>query len=179
MISTSVGEWEIIAADGDLPLIYKHYAANADYAEEIDLRNSEGRLFFFGVRRGNRGWPSLVSAQRYVDARRSFTPCVLLVPETSLVFVGAGERLLCYDADKGEKLWEDFTPIGFWGWRNCSSFVLMSAELEFGVWNQFGKKLWSISVEPPWSLEVVNSVVQLDVMGNIRKYRLADGEQVE
>lgn len=57
--------------------------------------------------------------------------------------------------------------FGFWGWCNCFFFVFMLVELEFGVWNQFGKKLWLILVELFWSFEVVNFVVQLDVMGNI------------
>lgn len=102
-----------------------------------------------------------------------------MISETSLVFIGAGERLLCYDINRKIRLWEDVTDLGFWGWRQSGPFILMSAETEFGVWNQSGERLWSTFVEPPWNYVIKGEVVKLDVMGDVRTHRLSDGTQLK
>ncbi|WP_243611665.1 hypothetical protein [Shimia aestuarii] len=176
-----LGEWELWIEDGNLPSIFAAYLENAVFADQIDLANAEGRFHFFGVTKSEtrNGWPSVVVAQRYRDAQQSFSPGILLVPDTSLVFIGAGERLLCYNIEEKTRLWEDETHLGFWRWSQSGSYVLMSAETEFGVWRQSGEKLWSTFVEPPWTFEIKGQNVQLDVMGSIRNHQLSDGKQVD
>lgn len=41
----------------------------------------------------------------------------------------------------------------------------MAAELELAAWTSSGEKLWTTVVEPPWSYQVFDDLVQLDVMG--------------
>ncbi|MEL6839768.1 MAG: hypothetical protein AAFP85_10775 [Pseudomonadota bacterium] len=180
MLSIMVDDWELRIQDGDLPSIFTAYLDHADYVDKIDLDNPEGRFLFFGaLNRGQEdGWPSIISAQKYRDERRTFTPGFLVVPNTSLVFVGAGERLLCYDVQNKTRLWEDETTFGFWAWRRFDRYVLMSAEIEFGVWDQHGKKLWTVFVETPWGYEVKNDYVELNVMGTRTIYKLSDGAKV-
>ena len=81
-----------------------------------------------------------------------FDPGLLLVPETGVLFLGAGERLLAYGLDQPRRLWEDTAEVGFWGWGRFGETVLMSAELELAAWDTSGRKLWTTSVEPPLEL---------------------------
>ncbi len=181
MISIKMEDWELRIEDGSLPSIFTSYLKNAEFVDQIDVNNDEGRFLFLGVCNGvtKSGWPSVIIAQRYQDHRQTFSPGFLVVPDTSLIFLGAGERLLCYDLEKKVRLWEDETDGGFWGWSESGSYILMSAELEFGVWEQSGKKLWSTFVEPPWSFEIKEQIVELDVMGAIQNFRISDGVKLD
>lgn len=180
MNSITIGDWILSVEDGSLPQSFASYLKHAAFVDQFDLNSADGRFFFLGISKGETGdsWPSVVVAQKYNDAQQAFSPSILLVPDTSLVFVGAGERLLCYNVEEQRRLWEDETHCGFWTWSRSGSYVLMSAELEFGVWSQSGEKLWSTFVEPPWSFDVNDQVVELEVMGDTRKHLLSDGTQV-
>jgi hypothetical protein len=116
----------------------------------------------------------LIVTQRYQPAGSGFTPGVLIVPDTGLILIGAGCRLLAYSSsdDRWTRLWVD-TAEWFWGWRQHGQFVLMSAELELAAWTTAGEKLWSTPVEPPWSYTVEGSTLNLDVMGAVRQFPLA------
>jgi len=176
-----VGNWEIWIEDGSLPRLYERFIEEAEFVDEVDIENPEGRLHFLGVHSAgsSSGWPSIIVAQKYQDAQQAFRPGVLVVPETSLVFIGAGERILCYDIQKRERIWQDHTQLGFWGWSQLGEYVLMSAELEFGVWTQNGEKLWTTFVEPPWDFKVLGQTVELNIMGAPRHLNLADGKPVD
>jgi hypothetical protein len=69
------------------------YREHARLAEEFDLDSTGGATCFFGVGDASADSPTLVVAQRYVPAGYSFYPGILIVPETGVVFIGAGERL--------------------------------------------------------------------------------------
>ena len=77
--------------------------------------------------------------------------------------MGAGNRLLAYDLSKPNRIWEDVTWIGFWGWKQHGDVVLMSAETELAAWRTNGEKLWSTEVEPPWYYSIKNGHVELEV----------------
>ena len=116
LISIVQGRWELHVQYGDLPTLYTSYAEHASFVDEIDIHDAEGRFLFLGVSkpRDNQGWPSLVVSQKYEDAQQTWNPGFCLLPDTSLVFIGAGKRLLCYDIKKRQKLWEDAADCGFW-----------------------------------------------------------------
>ena len=175
-----MGDWEVLIEDGSLPPIFSSYVEHAEFIDQVGLDEVEGRILFLGISHqpSTAGWPSVVIALKYPDARQTFRPGILLLPDPSLVFIGAGERLLCYDIKQKIRLWEDRTDCGFWGWQQSGPYVLMSAELEFGVWGQSGEKLWTTFVEPPWGFEVKGAIVELDVMGQRRVYQLSDGIEV-
>ena len=164
MFSTSFGDYSVLCSAG-LPEIYSHFVERARLTEEFDLRESDGEICFVGVARDS-SWPFLVVAQHYLPAGGGFHPGILIVAETNVAFVGAGERLLAYDLVAPKRLWEDAADCGFWSWARHDSYVLMSAELELAAWDLDGTKLWSTFVEPPWEYEVRAGQVELDVMGN-------------
>jgi hypothetical protein len=173
MFSVSFGEYTVLCSAG-LPEIYQHYVERARLTEEFDLRESDGEICFLGVGRGS-SWPFLVVAQRYAPAGYGFNPGILLIPETDVVLVGAGDRLLAYDLVAPKRLWEDAADCGFWSWARNQTYVLMSAELELAAWDLQGKKLWSTFVEPPWEYEVNDGLVELDVMGNKSSFPVSLG----
>jgi hypothetical protein len=154
--------------------MYHSYRQHAVLAQEFGLDQSDGEACFVAV--GSSGdWPSLVVAQRFSPCSGGFDPGVLLVPETGVFFVGAGERLLAYTLQGPARLWEDQANTGFWSWQQHGNFVLMAAELELAAWDTHGKKLWTTFVEPPWTYRVEGEGVHLDVMGSRSSFLIADG----
>jgi hypothetical protein len=120
----------------------------------------------------------LVIAQRFVPGEDSgFHPGALIVPETDILFVEGGERILAYDLMKPSRIWEDTADTGFWSWDRFGDFILMSAELEMAAWDTSARKLWTTFVDPPWSYTVKNGTVYLDVMGEKRRFPLVAGPE--
>ena len=99
----------------------------------------------------------------------------MLVPETDLLLLGAGDRLLAYRLDLPEQLWEDVADAGFWFWARFEDVIVMSAELEMAAWDIHGHKLWSMFVEPPWHYAISEAEVLLSVMGRTRTFSLRTG----
>jgi len=175
--TVAVGNWTLLIEDGSLPKIYDSYVKNAAFVDQVKPSTPEGRDLFLGVCDGGRShsWPEIVITQRYEDASGTFHPGFLVVPENSILFIGAGERLLGYNVERRERVFEDRTDCGFWGWTRQEDYVLMSAELEFGVWRKTGEKLWSTFVEPPWSFNLSGENVELNIMGQVKTFRLETG----
>jgi len=161
-----VGEYSLTCHSPGLPNLYDEYVKRAKVADEIDLRNSEGTPAFLAIGKPNE-WPFLVIAQRCMPGEdAAFHPGALLAQETNVLFVGGGERLLAYDLTTLRRIWTDTADIGFWRWDRYGDVILMSAELEFAAWDSRGQKLWTTFVEPPWSYEVKDGKILLDIMGN-------------
>ena len=166
MIQVAIGQYHLSLTYTGLPITYEHYVKQAQFVDEFDLKVSDPytALCFVGVGH-QRSWPSLVVTQSYSPSS-GFHPGVLVVPETQLLFIGAGERLLLYDLVQYKRLWQDETEIGFLGWQRHGDYVIMSAELELAAWATTGEKLWTTFVEPPWDYSVENGQIMLDIMGN-------------
>src|SRR5215218_3753618 len=164
MVAVSIGKQTVLVSPGPLPVTYAGYRQHARLAEEFDLDAPAGEVCLVAVGTAGRDWPLRVVAQRFSPAEVGFDPGVLLVPETQVVFIGAGTRLLAYSLYGPRRLWEDTAQVGFWRWQRHGNYVLMSAELELAAWEINGRKLWSTSVEPPWSYAVDGRRVLLDVM---------------
>jgi hypothetical protein len=103
---------------------------------------------------------------------------LLLIEETGVLFIGAGERLLAYDLSRPRRLWVDTAAIGFWSWDRHGDVVLMSAELELAAWSVEGEKLWSHFVEPPWDYALERETVRVNVMGTVTALHLSTGVEV-
>lgn len=174
MFQVTIGEYYLNLVSEGLPYLYNEYKRRAILIDEIDIRNSEGKNCFVSVGKNN-DWPFLVVAQRYSPAGYGFSPGALLVPETKLLFIGAGERLLAYDLEIPKRIWNDSTYCGFFNWKQFNRIILMSAELELAAWEINGKKLWSTFVEPPWGYQVKDNKVVLDVMGKISTFNIELG----
>jgi hypothetical protein len=153
---------------------YRQLASTAKLVDEIDLRRAEGRPCSFTV--AERGTTLIVGSFRY-ELGGGVGPAIALLPEAHTLFIGAGGEIFCYELSGPSRLWHDTADTGIWGWEVVSDTVLMSAELEFGAWDQAGQKLWSTFVEPPWSYQADRGHVTLDVMGKVSRFGLRAGPQ--
>ncbi len=175
MFEVTYDEFTVLCQSSGFPGLYSEYRNNAVLAEEFDLEDrDEAKWCFLGVRRGSK-WPFLTVAQKYWPDGAGFEPGALLVPETSTLFIGAGERLLAYDLKAPKRLWLDSADTGFWQWDRQSDFVLMAAELEFAAWTKEGTKLWTTFVEPPWDYVLTQDSGVLDIMGKKMPFTLLHG----
>lgn len=136
-----------------------------------------GRWFSLRVSHEDLVQPILDFGRRLQPAGGGFEPGVLLVPETSVLFVGGGDRVWAFDLEGGCRLWEQEAEFGFWGWERSDGVVLMAAELAFAAWDVSGTKLWETFVEPPWVYRVDRGEVELDVMGSVRRFDLRRGPE--
>ncbi len=181
MLTVEAGDWRLLIEDGGLPDLYQSYVGNAVFVDRVVPVKDGGRDLFVAIKaKADRAgashlWPEMVITQRYQDAQGTLRPGILLVPEASMLFVGAGECLLGYNLLSRKRVFEDWTECGFFGWSRQGDYILMSAELEFAVWKVTGEKLWSTFVEPPWSWEVSGMNVKLDVMGRRKALLLETG----
>lgn len=177
MFRLTVDSYTVLISD-HLPLQDKIYR---DHASLIEHRAShtpglQKDFLYLAVSQSSHEFPFLVVTQHYTPGPDAgFYPGVLLLPETSLLFVGAGERLLAYCLDRQSLLWEDYADTGFWGWETYQDVLLMSAELELAVWNNRGEKLWSTFVEPPWSYRLDENTIHIGVMGSVASFPLYEG----
>lgn len=177
MFEVTLNEFTILCHPTTLPELYEEYRKRAALHEEFDLEERDnGRRCFVGVRKES-GWPFLTIAQTHSPAGYGFNPGVLLVPETSTLFIGAGERLLAYDLREPKRLWTDWANVGFWHWKRHGNVVLMSAEIEFAAWTLEGVKLWTTFVEPPWHFALHGDLVTLDVMGKKTSFSVLRGPE--
>jgi hypothetical protein len=174
MFRVAVAGYSLLVHRGPLPQIHAEYRRRALLAEEFHVSGSDGEACLVAV--GVAGdWPALVVAERFSPCAGGFDPGVLLVPETRVLFIGAGTRLLAYDLESPRRLWEYAADFGFWSWDRHGDVVLMSAEPELAAWDTAGRKLWTTFVEPPWTYRVVADTVRLDVMGRETDFPLDHG----
>lgn len=176
-MAVAVGETRILVGltPPDILGVFRQHAELVEHFPVSDDGSAAG-YFFVAVDDGG-DWPRLVVTQRYTPVGPGFTPGVLFVPEHRQLFIGAGTRLVAYEARSGRwrRCWEDEAEFGFWNWRRHNDVVIMSAELELAAWSADGAKLWTTFVEPPWSYRVVADQVLLDVMGVVRTFDLRSG----
>lgn len=184
MISITYGLYTLSCTTHHLPEMYDNYCRHAELVSEYDLGEpnetpqSESPCFI-GISRSGRhgGWPFLVIAQNYSPDCAGFHPSAIIIPETNILMLGAGTRLLAYTLNPPRLLWEDDADFGFWGWERHGDIVLMAAELEMAAWDTQGRKMWSRYVEPPWSYHVEEGVVMLDIMGSHSQFPLLTGPE--
>lgn len=173
MVRLSIARFVVVCESNGAPACYDHYKRHAMLAHEYGIGDHEGAPWFVGVGHGN-GWP-ILTAMGTSRASSVFNLCVAIVPETEMLFIGAGERLLAYRLDVPELLWEDRTEFGAWSWHRHGDVMVLSAELELAAWSLEGEKLWSTFVEPPWDYTVDGDTLHLDVMERKSSFSLHTG----
>ena len=183
MHQVTIGNWSMEIQVGDRPLHFDGLVERSRLADDLDLTSGPGRTLFLAVYGpGNSkletSEPTVALAMRYEPYDFGFYPGFLIVPETSMLFVGAGTRLIAYDLNAPTRLWTDEANCGFWRWGRNRDHIWMEAELEFAVWSSAGEKLWTTFVEPPWFAQVNGEEVVLDVMGVKRTHRMTDGKEI-
>ena len=177
MFTITVGDYAITVQRGSLPAIYDDYKKHATLVEEFHLRPRDGELCFLSVSHVQH-WPFLVVAQRFEMSEGGFDPGALVIPETKTVFLGAGRRLLAYQLDPPQRLWEDTTDAGFLEWSRHGDTVLMSGELELIAYDLHGSKRWTMPLEPAWAYNVTDDMLHLNVMGRHTGFPLKQGPEV-
>lgn len=171
--AVNIGDWRVNVATDFAPLIYDKYVSHAALVDEINLDGS-GRYFLAAVSNGPSSWPELVVALRYQPDVGGFDPAVAVTG--SCVFVGAGNTALCYVRQPNwRRLWTEELYLGFWGWALHADTVLLEGELTFAAWDVEGSPLWKTFVKPPWTYEVDNDRVALDIMGSLSTFDLRAG----
>jgi len=173
MFRIAVAQYSLLCSSGKtMPNLYGTYGQRAKLIDRFLMDDSMADTFFLAVA-GHDDWPFLVVVQDYSPA--VFEPGAVIVPETGLLMIGAGERLLAYDLGGPTRLWEDKADTGFWAWKRYDQIIVMSAELELAAWDIHGNKKWSTFVEPPWEYRVEHGIVSLDVMGTKSSFPLDTG----
>jgi hypothetical protein len=174
MLTIATNHYTLLCCEAE-PGIHNAYAERAKLAEKFDYAEHRPGFCWVAARPANAAWPTLVVEQRYSPAGFGFDPGLLIIPETEILLLGAGTRLLAYDLAGPARLWEDDADHGFWSWGRHDGTILMSAELELAAWDLNAKKLWTTYVEPPWEYRVDGGTVHLDVMGEKSAFPLATG----
>jgi hypothetical protein len=156
------GPYTISLADS-LPPMYYSYCRHARLVDTFEMEGAFSALCYLAVARGH-GWPFLIVAQRYSPGPQSgFYPGVLFIPETHLLLLGAGERLLAYTLDQPARLWVCELSGGFWQWERSQDRVVMSSENELAVWDINGRKRWDFAVEPPWHYAIEGDTIHVSM----------------
>ncbi|QUD89857.1 hypothetical protein [Phenylobacterium montanum] len=174
MLAVGADRYNIQGAVGALPILYNEIVERAELHDNFGVGEADGEPVFIAVTRDDAGWPYLALSLRCMPIA-GFNPGVFLIPETDVLLIGSGERLLAYDLKAPRKLWEDSTMCGFWRWSRHADIVLMSAELELAAYSLQGERLWSRLVEPPWDYSISGAQIHLDVMGKKSEFSLVSG----
>lgn len=178
MAEVQVGDYRLRIFEDGVPADWTGLRASAALFDEYDVQSREPGPVGVVVLSTPQA-RELVVAQRHEPSGPGFPLGVLLVPETGLLLIGAGERLLAYDVRVPERLWEDRAEFGFWAFARHGDVILMLDELELAAWTTESHKLWTMFVEPPWTYTVSGQTMTLDVMGQVRSLDLRTGTLVK
>ena len=176
MLTLATERYSLSCAEAP-PELRDAYVEKAKLVEQLDLKEHRAGYCWVAVCPAAEPWPTLVVEQRYSPAGYGFFPGLLLLPETEILLVGAGTRLLAYDLRGPARLWEGHAESGFWRWNRHGDHILMSAELELAAWDLHAQKLWTAYVEPPWDYRIEDGNVHLDVMGEKSVFPLVTGRR--
>jgi hypothetical protein len=178
MFQIVVNGYTLSCFSGGLPEHYAIYREKAKLVDEIDLKREvsfSADVCFLAVQKGV-DWPFLIVAQKYAPSGLGGSyPQALVIPETDMLFLGAGERVLTYRLAPLEKVGQGSAEHGFHTFERSGEYVIMSAELAIGVWTIQGKPQWSQFVEPPWTYRVEKETMSVDVMGHVLSFPLPTG----
>jgi hypothetical protein len=178
MFRFTCGPYTISLADS-LPPTYYSYSQRARLVETFELEGELGSLCYLSVARGHH-WPFLMVAQRYNPGPQSgFYPGVLYIPETQILFLGTGSRLLAYTLEQPARIWENHLTGGFWQWERLHDRVIMSCENGLVVWDTDAQKRWTYFVEPPWHYSVDGDIISVHFDGRQTELNCERGVVIE
>jgi len=97
---------------------------------------------------------------------------LLFVPETGILFAGAGTTAVAIDVNKGRRIWTDGKSDLIWCWLRAGDVMVLVDELELTAYDLHASKLWRTYIEPPHDVRVVGDElhVSADRLGAIRNY---------
>lgn len=112
--------------------------------------------------------PNTLSVVRVGEARLdvwwerhtcSLPPHVLLVPETSVLFVGAGTTVVAVKVPEMTRLLEDDVTL-FWGFERVGECVLMLSEVDAALYSPTAEVLGRAPVEPPYEVRRMPDAIE-------------------
>lgn len=171
MATITIGEYKLDYIDDSFLAIYGN---RAQLVDEVDLTLEEGSVFTLAVSITGEN-PRLALEQKFFPVDYGAVPGLLLIPETAVLFIGAGRRLVAYNLAEPARLWLDEPDGTFWRWRQHGNVVVMSASHEVAAWNTQGRKLWSQLVEPLWNYEIIDNLIRINVLNRSVEFPLASG----
>lgn len=150
-----------ISMADSLPPTYYSSCRRAQLVDTFELEGAYSSLCYLTVARGH-DRPFLIVAQRYSPGAQSgFYPGVIFIPETDLLLLGAGERLLAYRLDEPRRLWIEHLRGGFWQWERSQDHIILSSENELAIWDIHAQKRWDFALEPPWQYAVEHDTIHV------------------
>ena len=174
MAEVQIGDYRLRIFEDGVPADWTGLRASAALFDEYDVQSREPGPVGVVVLSTPQGRE--LGVDRHHEPHGPVVPPgVLLVPDTGLLLIGAGVRLLEYDIRFPERLWEGRAEFGFWAFARHGDVILMLDELELAAWTTESHKLWTVFVEPPWTYTVSGQTVTLDVMGQVRSLDLRTG----
>lgn len=178
MITVTYGSYTLILdADGlPTPERLTFFRMYAELYERFTQHGEDLRTCFVAVRRNDAWWPALPFLVVTQDYQMQLAdPGVLLLPETHLLLIGAGRRLLAYRLDQPARLWEEHVENEFFSWQRHGDVIIMAGMDELAAWDVRGLKLWTAFPQQQWSYSVEEENVLLDVGGQITRFGVRSG----
>lgn len=175
MIEFNFDKYKIAVQTVKEPGIYDMWLDRASF-KDIDGLKNDGIPIYIGVGHGEEWYNTVIAFRSDPIEYGGFDPGILIVPETNTLFVGAGTIVRTYDLKNQKRKFEKKLSCGFWGWSRHHDLILMQEESEFGIYTLDGQEIWSTFVEPPWSFDIEDNRVKLDVMDEISYRDLKTGE---
>ncbi len=98
LFSVHIGHYRLLCHPSAPPSLWDVYLERAKLVEKIDdsTDNQYSHSCYLVVYRGDNNKPLLVLALSFQPSGSTY-PSVLIVPETDILFLGAGETLLAYE----------------------------------------------------------------------------------
>jgi hypothetical protein len=178
LIEFSIDKYKLAVHIDEEPVIFDLLLKHAKYKDIEGLKN-EGTSIYILVGTDKEWYEQIIAFRFDPIDYGGFNPGFLIVPETDTLFIGAGTLIKTYNLLTGQKIFEKEFACGFWNWRRHGEQIIMSEELEYGVFTLDGNEIWTTFVEPPWSYEIEGDHVKLDVMDKISLLDKWTGEQVK
>lgn len=175
MINFHFNQYQVAVQTGKEPDAYEQWLDHATFKDTGNLKK-EGLPIYVGVGQGGEWYPTVIAFRSNPIEYGGFHPGILIVPETGTFFIGPGKVIRTYDLKVPKRKSEKELSCGFQGWARHDDFVVMQGELAFGLYSPEGREIWSAFVEPPWTYDVEENRVKLNVMGKISYRNLKTGK---
>lgn len=177
MIKFTIDTYTFLVQVGEKPGSFDRWIDRSVFTDLAGLKDG-GTSIYIGIEETNKWDMMVVAFNTHPIDNSFFYPQLFFIPETKTLFVGAGIKAMTYSLKEKVKISEGRLSTGFWYWANHDKFIILVGELEIAVYEHKGHFIWKKRAEPPWSYGLEDSIIILDIMGNISKYQLDTGSLI-
>lgn len=178
MITFSTRSYKIEIYVGQEPIVYDIIKKAAALIDESDL-NKTGTPAYVIVSKNAPGLQYLVSAfsSDYIGSDDSYV-AIHLEESTHTLFIGAGTIVKTYDLLNNKLIFSKKSGLGFWSWHLLGGYVIQWEEIDFGVFNTRGERLWNTFISPPVEFEYTDGRLILKDCDQVRKLDIETGKNL-